>query len=78
VPQCNFDSKSLVEGATLLRMADLLDSIVAYTASAADFFNTIGQNEPSKHVRCGGSFRRKQSLEPFLGLLDWAYDDAAG
>jgi hypothetical protein len=25
-------------------MADLLDSIVAYTASAADFFNTIGQS----------------------------------
>ena len=29
-----------------------------------------------KTVRCAGSFRRKQSLEPFLGFLDWAYDDA--
>jgi hypothetical protein len=38
VPQRNFDKKS-VEGGTLIRMADLIDSIVAYTHRRR-FFST--------------------------------------
>ena len=44
-----------------------LGAIAAMPAQGA---HSLGQNEPSKHVRCGGSFPRKQPSRPMASSAD--------
>jgi hypothetical protein len=60
--------KKPVGGATLIRIAGLLDSIVAYTAAAADFFNSIGHGPPWRaHSRQSASASPQEAQMSEIG-----------